>query len=192
MAEYLGATQRLYDYFAKDWTRPDLTRAECAGIWLKILSTIFCYPNDHTFKITPHCHPPQSQRSYIHPYSRINTSDAQPVWVLSDDKGTIAVVEVRSTADPTNWCSIQGQAYNYIKTLNKRSRPTIGVIAQGDKFICWEQMPAGNAAGHQCTIPRKLFPTRGTPVSVVTDSLAVQKHFEDIRKRARNREFSDV
>lgn len=192
MADYLGSTQRLYDYFAKDWTRPDLTHAECSGIWLKILSTIFCYPNDRPFQIRPQFQPRQSQRTYIHPYSPINNSNAQPIWVLDDDKGTIAIVEVRSTTDPVNWCSIQGQAYTYIKALNKRSRPTIGIIAQGDKFICWEQTPVGNTAGYECTIPRKLFPTRGEPASVVTDSLAVQGHFDDVRKRARNREFSDL
>jgi type I site-specific restriction endonuclease len=115
----------------------------------------------------------------------------KPVWVLFDDEAIIAVVEVRSVTESVNWGSVQGQAYDYIKKLNKHSKPTIGIRAQGDKFICWEQRPAGNDAGYECTVPRRLFPIRGTPVSVVSDSLAVQRHFEDVRERAVNGEFSD-
>jgi len=191
MADYLGSTQRLYDFFAKDWTRPDLTHAECAGIWLKILSTIFCYPNDHPFQIKPQFRPHQSRRPYSYSHFPMNNSGAQPVWVLFDEEDTIAVVEVRSKKESVNWSSIEGHAYNHIKTLNKRLQPTIGIIAQGDKFICWEQIPVGSSGGYECTLPRKLLPTRGAPASVVMDSLLVQTYFEDIRRRARDGEFSE-
>jgi len=189
MAEYMGTTQRLHDYFAKDWTRPDLPYTECAGIWLKILSTIFCFPNDHPFQIKPQFQPRLSQRQYFAATKPRSNSNAKPVWVLSDDEAVIAVVEVRSVSESVNWGSVQGLAYDYIKNLNKHSRSTIGIIAQGHKFICWEQIPMGDGR-YECTLPRKLFTVRGMPVSVVKDSLAVQAQFEGVRKRAMNGEFS--
>jgi hypothetical protein len=189
MADYLGTTTRLYDYFAKHWTRPDLPYAECTGIWIKILSTIFCTPNDHPFQIKPEFRPHQSSHQYsavtkLHP-------NAKPVWVLSDDEAVIAVVEVRSVSEVVHWGSVQGSAYDYIRKLNKRSKPTIGIIAQGDKFICWKQSPVGSESEFECTLPRKLFPVRGLPVSVVVDSLAVEKHFESVRDRAMKGGFTD-
>jgi len=191
MADYLGTTQRLHEYFAKDWTRPDLTHPECAGIWLKVLSTIFCFPNDHPFQIKPQFQPRQTQRQYFAATKFRSYSNVKPVWVLSDDEAIIAVVEVRSARETMNWGSIKGQAYDYIYKLDKHSKPTIGIIAQGDKFICWEQMPAGGEGRFDCTLPRRLFPIRGTPSSVVWDSVAVQRYFEGVRERARNGEFSD-
>lgn len=191
MADYLGTTERLHNYFAKDWTRPDLSYAEGAGIWLKVLSTIFCFPNDHPFQIKPQFQPHQSARQYFAHTKLRSNSTARPVWVLFDDEAIIAVVEVRSVTESVHWGSVQGQAYDYIKKLNKHSKPTIGIIAQGDKFICWEQRPVGHDGEFECTLPRKLFPLPGTPVSVVRDSLAVQTHFDGVRERARDGEFSD-
>jgi hypothetical protein len=189
MAEYLGTTPRLYDYFAKDWTRPDLPYAECTGIWIKILSTTFCTPNDHPFQIKPEFRPHQTPRQNF-AATKLH-SNARPVWVLSDDEAVIAVVEVRSLSEFVNWGSVQGSAYDYIRRLNKLSKPTIGIIAQGDKFICWEQTPVGSESGYECTLPRKLFPARGLPVSVVVDSLAVEKHFQGVRDRAMEGGFTD-
>lgn len=183
MADYLGTTPRLRSFFQKDWTRPNLTPAECAGIWLKVLSTIFCNPNDHPFQIKP---------QYLHRYQYILSPAASqinpnPVWVLFDDETTIAVVEVRSSKQPSNWSSVKGQAYSYISDLPSKlpSTPTIGIIAQGDKFICWEQ------TAEQCTVPRRLFTVRGEPVSVVDDSELVQSWFEEVRERAIEGDFAD-
>jgi len=192
MADYLGTTDRLQNYFAKEWTRLDLPYTECAGIWLKILSTIFCFPNDHPFQIKPQFQPHQSSHQYFAATKLRSNSNAKPVWVLFDDEAVIAVVEVRSVTESVNWGSVQGQAYDYIKKLNKHSKPTIGIRAQGDKFICWEQRPVGNDGGYECTVPRRLFPIRGTPVSVAWDSLAVQSHFDGVRERAINGEFSNA
>jgi hypothetical protein len=189
MADYLGTTQRLHDYFAKNWTRPNLPYAECAGIWLKVLSTIFCYPNDHPFQIKPEFRPHQSSRQYF--AATTSHSSAKPVWVLSDNEAVIAVVEVRPLTESVHWGSVQGSAYDYIAKLNKHSKPTIGIIAQGDKFICWEQIPLGSDKGYECTLPRKLFPARGMPVSVVKDSVAVQTQFQGVRERAMNGDFTD-
>ena len=193
MADYLGTTQRLHDYFAKDWTRPDLTHLECAGMWLKVLSTIFGFPNDHPFQIKPQMEPsrPYFAPTHLSRSASANPHAAKPVWVLSDDEGTIAVVEVRSASGPADWGSIKGQAYNYIQKLKKNSAPTLGIIACGHRFICWEQMPAGGGGRFECTLPRRLFPSRGVPSSVVWDSLAVQAYFEDVKERARNGEFVD-
>jgi len=183
MADYLGTNERMHDYFVKDWTRPGLTHAECAGMWLKILSTIFCFPNDHPFQIKPQFQPYQSLRQYSTATKSRSNSSTKPVWVLSDDEGTIVVVELRSSTEFTNWGSVRGQAYDYIYKLNKNTRPTIGIIAQGDKFICWEQIPVGGEGRFECTLPRRLFPVRGMPASVVSDSLAVQGYFEDVKER---------
>lgn len=185
MAEYLGATARSQTYFAKEWSRLNLTHDECTGIWIKILSTIFCFPNDHPFQIKPQS---QQSPSYV---QRHHHTNIKPVWVLFDDEGTIAVIEVHSAKESMNWGSIQGQAYNHITSLRKRSQPTIGIIAQGDKFICWEQTIIGSDGQLQCMIPRKLFPIRGNPASVVEDSEAVQEHFEAVRMRAKEGEFGN-
>ena len=49
----------------------------------------------------------------------------------------------------------------------------------------------GSESGFECTLPRKLFPARGLPVSVVVDSLAVEKHFQGVRDRAVKGGFTD-
>lgn len=181
MALYLGSTPRLQSFFSKDWMRPDLTLAEGAAIWLKILSTIFCFPNNHPFQIKPQI----ARSSAPFHYKHLTTHDT-PVWVLFDDETTIAVVEVRSPKQRANWSSIHGLAYTYIDSLPKSKYPhvpTIGIIAQGDKFICWEQTREG------CTLPRTLFPSRSEPASVVADSGRVEKWFEEVRERAISGEF---
>lgn len=181
MAAYLGSNPRLRAFFTKDWTRSDLTHAECASIWLKILSTIFCFPNDHPFQIKPQLVPPPLKYRYLtRPAASNGDSKVDPhsIWVLFDDEAIIAVVESRSSLSPANWSSIRGSAYTYISSLPKSHSPTIGIIAQGDKFICWEQTQ------EQCTLPRQLFPVRGEPASVVDDSVEVQTWFEEVRERA--------
>jgi hypothetical protein len=119
-----------------------------------------------------------------------SNSNTKPVWVLTHDEAVVAVVEVRSVTEPENWGSVQGAAYDYIRKLGKYSKPTIGIIAQGHKFICWKQLPMGGGK-YECTLPRKLFLIRGMPVSVVVDSIAVEKHFENVRERAVNGGFSN-
>ncbi|KAF7968360.1 hypothetical protein HWV62_30883, partial [Athelia sp. TMB] len=178
MALYLGTSKRHSDFLVKEWSRPNMNTAECTGIWIKIMSSVFCNDYHHPFQIKPYHEP--------HRYS---SAAPPPLWVLSDDLAAIIVIEVRPARSTMNWGSVQGQAYRYIEKLNKPYQPTIGIIAHGDKFLCWEQTPLGGGR-FQCTIPRMLFPTRGTPASVVHDSESVETYFEAVKERAKDGDFS--
>lgn len=183
MALYLGSSKRHSDFLVKEWSRPNMAPAECAGIWIKIMSTVFCNDYHHPFQVKP-----------VHsPYRpSFSSSVPPPLWVLSDDQSALIVIEIRPhrTKALIDWSSIQGAAYTYIERLRKRSQSTIGIIAHGDKFLCWEQTPLGD--GHfQCTVPRMLFPTRGAPASVVHDSEAVEAYLEEIKERAKDGDFCD-
>src|SRR5882762_387006 len=97
MADYLGTNERMHDYFVKDWTRPGLTHAECAGMWLKILSTIFCFPNDHPFQIKPQFQAYRTVRQYSTATKSRSSSSTMPVWVLDKNDATFVLVELRSS-----------------------------------------------------------------------------------------------
>ncbi|KZP04005.1 hypothetical protein FIBSPDRAFT_878944 [Athelia psychrophila] len=181
MALYLGSSKRHNDFLVKEWSRPNMTPAECAGIWIKIMSIVFCNDYHHPFQIKPHTDTP---------YRRTSAPAPAPLWVLEDDQAALVVIEIRAPKAAMDWGSISGPAYTHIAQLNKRAQSTIGIIAHDDKFLCWEQTPLGDGR-FQCTVPRVLFPARGSPASVVHDSEAVEAYLERIKERAKDGDFCD-